>query len=119
VPELKIEHAAAAGGANDASNGVGEVVVGAGRMVDAVAAAFQRSTKCVKAWLHSIVKLRSGPGEGKFRPQFPASSLALGQKRLVQAPKNFSASRLSTYSVKPPSRAVPTIWIPASQLIDP
>ena len=38
MPELKIKHADARDGADNAANGVGEVVVGAGRMVDAVAA---------------------------------------------------------------------------------
>jgi hypothetical protein len=39
VPELKIKLADARGdGADNAANGVGDVVVGAGRMVDAVAA---------------------------------------------------------------------------------
>ena len=39
MPELKIERADARGdGEDNAANGVGDVVVGAGRMVDAVAA---------------------------------------------------------------------------------
>ena len=38
MPELKIKLADGRDGADNAANGVGEVVVGAGRMVDAVAA---------------------------------------------------------------------------------
>ena len=36
MPELKIEHADARDGADNPANGVGDVVVGAGRMVDAI-----------------------------------------------------------------------------------
>ena len=38
MPEHKIEHADARDGADNPANGVSDVVVGAGRMVDAVAA---------------------------------------------------------------------------------
>jgi len=36
VPEFKIEHADARDGADNPANGVGDIVVGAGRMVDAI-----------------------------------------------------------------------------------
>ena len=36
MPEFKIEHADARDGADNPANGVGDVVVGAGRMVDAI-----------------------------------------------------------------------------------